>query len=64
MIKALIKDLFEEIRKPKMKENVEQYILNPILDYVLKTFAPYFFVLCLLLVSIVILLLVTLYRRS
>ena len=64
MIKGLIKELFEEVKNPKMQRKVEEHILTPILRYIFNAIAPYFISICVLLTIIVILLLVNIYKIS
>ena len=62
MFKSFADSLCKEIQKPKIQKMLKHDILNPLLEFILQTFAPYFMLLCFLLVLIIILLITILLR--
>ena len=62
MIKAFLDTVCKELQKPKMQKSMKHDILDPVLLYILHTFAPYFILLCTLLIIIIVLLVLMLYR--
>lgn len=63
MIKAIVRDLIEEIQTPQVQKKLQDAILSPVLRYVLYYFAPYFIIVTLLIVVVIILLIINLFKR-
>ena len=55
-MKTFIESIGKEVQKPKIQNMLKYDLLNPLLNYILQTFAPYFMFLCGLLIIIIILL--------
>ncbi len=63
MIKSLIKDLLKEARDPVIHHQLQEYLITPVLKYVLEYCAPYFILVTVILCSIILVLIVNLYYR-
>ncbi len=61
MIKGIVKDLLEEIKKPKIQCKIQDAVLSPVLHYVMIFFTPYFVIMVLLLLVVIILLIINIY---
>lgn len=59
----MIKAIIAELQNEKTMKKIESNVLTPMVSYMLRLIAPYFVMLCTLLVLIIILLITVIYRH-